>query len=70
MKFQEVYMKVLVNVMPQKKEECLFYRKEMYKYNGREVLRDCCALNDKPCSFKNEESIFGGECRCLKIGLT
>ena len=65
-------MRVLVNTMPQKKEECLFYRKEMYKYNGRfmttEVLRDCCALNNKPCSFNNE-SIFGGKCRCLEVGL-
>lgn len=60
-------MKVLVNVMPQKKEGCLFYRKETYQ--GR-LIKEYCSLNNKPCSFKNEESIFGGECRCLKVGLT
>lgn len=60
-------MKVLVNVMPQKKDECLFYRKETYQ--GR-LIKAYCSLNNKPCNLKNGESIFGGECRCLKVGLT
>lgn len=64
-------MKVLVNEMPKKKEECLFYRKNTMKYNGFfiENSSDICSLNNKKCSFKNGESIFGGECRCLKVGL-
>lgn len=65
-------MRVLVNKMPSKKEECLFYRENMDRYNGlfMEVSRDCCSLNNKKCSFKNGESVFGGECRCLKVGST
>jgi hypothetical protein len=53
--------------MPKKKEECLFYRKETYQ--GR-LMNEWCGLNNKKCSFKNNESIFGGECRCLKVGLS
>ena len=64
-------MKVLVNKMPSKKEECFFYRKNMNRYNGffMENFSDYCSLNNKKCSFKNGESVFGGECRCLKVGL-
>lgn len=63
-------MKLLVNEMPKKKEECLFYRKKTTRYNGlfMEIFNDSCSLNDKECSFKNGESIFGGECRCIKVG--
>ena len=50
-------MKILVDKMPEKKEACLFYRKGF------------CNLSDKLCCFKNEDSIFGGECRYLKVGL-
>lgn len=62
-------MKILVSEMPKKKEECLFYRKTLKKYNGRimEVYNDCCSLNDKKCSFKNNDSFFGAECRCLRV---
>lgn len=61
-------MKVLVNKMPDKKEECLFYRKEIRTYNGlfMEISKNCCTLSNRRCSFKNE-SIFGAECRCLKV---
>lgn len=64
-------MKIYVNEMPNKKEECLFYRKAMERYNGRfiDVFNDVCSINNKKCSFKNEDSIFGGECRCLKVDL-
>ena len=61
-------MKVLVNEMPKKKEECLFYRK--YYTESRVINTDCCGLSGKSCSFKNGESIFGGECRFLKVGST
>ena len=63
-------MKVLVNRMPDKKEECLFYRARENSYNGLFLVSntDYCSINNKKCSFKNE-SIFGGECRCLKVGL-
>jgi len=60
-------MKILVNEMPKKKEECLFYKAD--KYMGR-LMGEYCKLNNKPCSFKNGESIFGGVCRCLKVGST
>lgn len=59
-------MKVLVNEMPKKKEECLFYRRERF-YDR--VMKEYCSLNHSSCSFKNGESAFGGECRCLKVGL-
>lgn len=59
-------MKILVDRMPDKKEACLFYRREMY-YDR--VMKEYCGLNNKECSFKNKESIFGGECRCLKVNL-
>lgn len=64
-------MKILVDRMPDKKEECLFYRKEIRSYNGCIMIinRDYCSVNNKKCSFKNEESIFGGECRCLQVKL-
>ena len=58
-------MKILVDKMPNNKKACLFYSR--YKQN---LIGDYCKLNNKPCSFKNGESIFGGECRCLKVGLT
>ena len=66
-------MKVLVNRMPDKKEDCLFYREVAYLPNGKLgnikiISKDCCSINNKKCSFKNE-SIFGGECRCLEVGL-
>lgn len=57
-------MKILVNEMPKKKEECLFYRKE--KYYDR-MINEYCGVNGRTCSFKNGDSIFGGECRCLKV---
>lgn len=60
-------MKIYVNEMPSKKEECLFHREE--RYQGR-LMNECCGINGKPCSLKNEDSIFGGECRCLKVGLS
>ena len=62
-------MKISVNEMPKKKEECLFYRKNMNRYNGlfMEIFSDYCSLNGQKCSFKNGESVFGGECRCLKV---
>lgn len=50
-------MKILVDRMPEKKEACLFYKE------GH------CGLNNKLCSFRNRESVFGGECRCLKVNL-
>ena len=61
-------MRILVTEMPKKKEECLFYRKVMRVPVGCviEIRKDCCSLNNKHCSFKNGDSIFGGECRCLK----
>ena len=64
-------MRIFVNEMPKKKEECLFYRNEIQSYNGlyTDVYKDRCSLNDKKCSFKNGDSIFGGECRCLKVGV-
>ena len=58
------HMRILVTEMPKKKEECLFYRKEYYSNLGKS---ECCSINGKQCSFKNEGSIFGGECRCLKV---
>lgn len=63
-------MKILVNEMPKKKEECLFYRKNTMRYNGffLENFKDTCSLNDKTCSFKGDESGFGGRCRCLVDG--
>ena len=62
-------MKVLVSEMPKKKEECLFFRKQFHSNYGY-VTREYCFLTNKSCSFKNGDSIFGGECRCLKVGLT
>ena len=64
-------MRVLVNEMPKKKEECLFYRRIFHSYNGFTMnsSTDCCDINNKPCSFKNGESIFGAKCRCLEVGL-
>ena len=56
-------MKILVDKMPNKKEECLFYIAD--KCMGR-LIGEYCKLNDKVCSFKNGDSVFGGECRCLK----
>lgn len=58
-------MKVLVNEMPKKKESCLFYRK--YIDRNPLIKGDWCGINGMKCSFKNENSIFGGECRCLKV---
>ena len=60
-------MKILVTEMPKKKEECLFYRKEYYPNLGKS---EYCSINEKKCSFKNGYSIFGGECRCLKVNKT
>ena len=64
-------MKILVSEMPRKKEECLFYRDKMLALepNGSfgTIYRDCCTLNSKKCSFKNNDSIFGAECRCLRV---
>lgn len=57
-------MKILVNEMPKKKEECFFYQRKRYYAE----FHDICKLNGKLCSFKNE-SIFGAECRCLEVGL-
>lgn len=57
-------MKVLVDKTPKKKEECLFYRK--YQDGNPFIIGDWCSINGMKCSFKNEDSIFGGECRCLK----
>ena len=57
-------MKIYVNEMPIKKEKCLFYRKEMY-YDR--TMKEYCSLNNKACSFKNEDSIFGGECNKLRV---
>ena len=57
-------MKLLVNQMPKRKEECFFYKKEYY--GGINITSEYCELNGKACSFKNGESIFGGQCRCLK----
>ena len=57
-------MIVLINEMPKKKEECLFYRKETYQ--GR-LMNEWCGINGMKCSFKNENSIFSGECRCLDV---
>lgn len=58
-------MKILVNEMPKKKEECLFYIK---KYVPRfDECRDYCRVNERPCTFKNGDSVFGGECRCLRV---
>ena len=59
-------MKVLVSEMPKKKEACLFYKKEIYQG----LMSEWCTLNGKICSFKNGDSIFGGECRCLRVGPT
>ena len=64
-------MKILVDKMPNKKEECLFYREVLYLHNDAfggfaTILKDCCSINNKKCSFKNGESVFGGECRCLR----
>lgn len=56
-------MKILVNEMPKKKEECLYHRKFLDK--EPKIKGGWCSLNSKACSFKNGESIFGGECRCL-----
>lgn len=56
-------MKLLVSEMPKKKEECLFYRKT--KFSSPIINDEYCDLTGKKCSFKNGESIFGGECRCL-----
>ena len=53
-------MKVLVNEMPKKKEECLFYKLSFYN-------EPYCRLTDNKCSFKNEGSVLGGKCRCLKV---
>lgn len=58
-------MKILVNEMPKEKEECLFYRKETYQ--GR-YINDWCNLTGKPCTLKNENSVLGSECRCLRVG--
>ncbi len=58
-------MKILVNEMPKKKEACFFYKADIR--NGY-LIEEYCKLNNKSCSFKNEESIFGGECRCLQVG--
>ena len=55
-------MKILVNKMPKKKEECFFYRKEIY-YDR--IMEEYCSLNNKTCSFKN--NVLGGECRCLRV---
>lgn len=62
-------MKILVSEMPKKKEECLFYRKKMLESNGSigVLYSDCCALNNKKCSLKNNDSFFGAECRCLRV---
>jgi hypothetical protein len=58
-------MKILVSEMPKKKEECLYHNRinKMHK-----IDEGWCSINNKPCSFKNGESIFGGECRCLELG--
>ena len=63
-------MKILVSEMPDKKEECLFY-KTIPESRGRiaEKYKGYCILSNNKCSFKNE-SIFGAECRCLKVGLS
>lgn len=61
-------MKILVSEMPKKKEECLFYRKETYY--GSTMKNAYCGVNNAKCSFKNGDSIFGGECRCLRVGPT
>lgn len=61
-------MKILVTEMPKKKEACLFYKTEIH--TNRNVPIERCTLNGKVCSFKNGDSIFGGECRCLRVGLT
>ena len=49
-------MRVLVNKMPSKKEECLFYKERMDIYNGlyMEIYRDCCSLNNKKCNFMKQ----------------
>lgn len=62
-------MKIYVNKMPKKKEDCFFYR------NIKPVsplLKDTnvCSLTSKECSLKNEDSLFGAECRCLKVCLS
>ena len=44
-------MKILVDEMPKKPEECLFYKSVCF---GR------CSMNDKLCIFKNDK------CRKLK----
>lgn len=60
-------MKILVSEIPKKKEKCLFYRKEAYYGN---ITKEYCSVNGRACSFKNGDSIFGGECRCLKVNET
>jgi hypothetical protein len=64
-------MKILVDRMPDKKEECLFYRSLFYRREKHYdiVMKEYCSLNNKKCSFKNQDSIFGGECRCLQVKL-
>lgn len=65
-------MRILVDKMPEKKEECLFYRKQIESYNGRFIntCRDCCSLNGKTCNFKYDEIIHRGYCRCLSMYFT
>ena len=61
-------MKVLVNRMPDKKEECLFYRKvKICSHDGRVIDKNICNINNKQCTFRKES--IHVRCRCLKVGL-